>query len=182
MTCQPPLTMADGTILGSAAALTQSFCSLARAAANAVELLAAAGFAGTPGDTADELRLAIARQEHMLSEFNVTVRTDAETTRYHERRAVLVRAREAMLHEVAAASIRRTCTTGDGSLRGPCPTHPPTTVPTLIERYKALLPDVYQHIDFSNCRPGRPLRDSSMASTQLPASLAPSSPSDRTGG
>lgn len=74
--------MADGTILGSAAALTQSFCSLARAAANAVELLVATGFAGTPGDTADELRLAIARQEHMLSEFNVKVRTEAETTRY----------------------------------------------------------------------------------------------------
>ena len=82
MTYQPPLNMADGTILASAAALTQSFCCLARAAANAVELLMAAGFAGTPGDTADELLLAIARQEHMLSEFNVKVRTEAETTLY----------------------------------------------------------------------------------------------------
>lgn len=77
-----PLTLADGTFQDCAAALTVSFNMLVTAASNAVELLAAAGFAGAAGDTADELRLAIARQQHLLSEFCVKVRTAAETTVY----------------------------------------------------------------------------------------------------
>jgi hypothetical protein len=78
----PCLTLADGTYQDIAAALTASFDTLATAAGNAVELLSAAGFAGMTGDTADDLRLAIARQQHVLSEFCVKVRTTAETTVY----------------------------------------------------------------------------------------------------
>ena len=76
------LTLADGTYQDFAAALTASFDTLATAAGNAVELLAATGFAGMPGDTADDLRLAVARQQHLLSEFCVKVRTEADTTQY----------------------------------------------------------------------------------------------------
>lgn len=77
-----PLTLADGTFQDCAAALTVSFNTLVTAAGNAAELLAATGFAGMPGDTADDLRIAVARQQHLLSEFCVKVRTTAETTVY----------------------------------------------------------------------------------------------------
>jgi len=82
MTSSSRLTLANGSYHDCSAALTASFHTLSIAAGNAVELLTAAGFAGMPGDTADELRLAIARQQHLLSEFNVKVRTEADTTQY----------------------------------------------------------------------------------------------------
>lgn len=82
MTSRSRLTLAKGSYLDCSAALTASFRTLSIAAGNAVELLTAAGFAGMPGDTADELRLAIARQQQLLSEFSVKVRTEADTTQY----------------------------------------------------------------------------------------------------
>lgn len=82
MTSSSRLTLANGSYLDCSAAMTASFHMLSIAAGNAVELLTAAGFAGMPGDTADELRLAVARQQHLLSEFNVKVRTEADTTHY----------------------------------------------------------------------------------------------------
>ena len=88
------LTLADGTYQDIAAALAASFDTLAVAAGNAVELLAATGFAGLPGDTADDLRLAVARQQHLLSEFRVKVRTTAETTVYTAQAATAYQAYE----------------------------------------------------------------------------------------
>lgn len=76
------MTLADGNFQDCAVALTASFEMLSTAAANAITLLADSGFAGAPGDTADDLRLAIARQRHLLSEFCVKVSTVAETTAY----------------------------------------------------------------------------------------------------
>lgn len=85
MTSRPSFTLVNSSYLDCSAALTASFLTLSVAAGNAVELLTAAGFAGMAGDTADELRLAVARQQHLLSEFNVKVRTEAETTEYTAR-------------------------------------------------------------------------------------------------
>ena len=95
MNRQPRLTLANGTYSDCAAALTASFSTLSIAAGNAVDLLVAAGFAGTPGDTADELRVAVARQRHLLSEFSVKVRTQAETTQYTAKAASSYEAFEA---------------------------------------------------------------------------------------
>lgn len=88
------MTLADGSFHDCAAALTASFDMLSTAAGNAVELLVATGFAGAPGDTADDLRLAIARQQHLLSEFCVKVRTTAETTVYTAQAATSYQAYE----------------------------------------------------------------------------------------
>lgn len=89
------MTLADGSFQDCAVALTASFNMLSTAAGNAVELLAAAGFAGARGDTADDLRLAIARQQHLLSEFCIKVRTVAETTVYTAQAASSYQAYEA---------------------------------------------------------------------------------------
>jgi hypothetical protein len=47
------------------------------AATNATELLEQAGFAGMRGDTADDLRQALAIHGHLVHEFNVKVRTSS---------------------------------------------------------------------------------------------------------
>lgn len=95
MSRSPRLTLANGTYLDCAAALTASFSTLSIAAGNAVDLLVATGFAGTSGDTADELRLAVARQQHLLSEFIVKVSTEAEIIRYTAKAASSYEAFEA---------------------------------------------------------------------------------------
>jgi hypothetical protein len=56
--------------------------SLQAAAKNATELLEQAGFAGMRGDTADDLRRALAVHGHLVHEFNVKVRTSAGVTTF----------------------------------------------------------------------------------------------------
>ncbi|WP_139168768.1 MULTISPECIES: hypothetical protein [unclassified Duganella] len=65
-----------------AAALLASMTTLQAAAANATELLVQAGFAGMRGDTADDLRTALAAHGQLVHEFNVKVRTSAGTTTF----------------------------------------------------------------------------------------------------
>jgi hypothetical protein len=65
-----------------AAALLASMQALQTAATNATELLRQAGFAGMRGDTADDLRQALAIHGHLVHEFNVKVRTSAGTTTF----------------------------------------------------------------------------------------------------
>jgi hypothetical protein len=77
-----PRTLSASTIDDCAAAVDASFAKLSAAASSAIELLASTGFAGTPGDTADDLRLAAAVHQHLLTEFIVKVRTIGATTAY----------------------------------------------------------------------------------------------------
>ena len=55
-----PTTLAEGTLSDHAAALLASLQNIQAAANNATELLEQAGFAGMRGDTADDLRSALA--------------------------------------------------------------------------------------------------------------------------
>ena len=77
-----PLSIASGSLSDHATALVQSLNRLTTAAANVAELLSLAGIAGTPGDTADDLRNALAIHSHLVHQFNVTVRTSAGTATY----------------------------------------------------------------------------------------------------
>ncbi len=65
-----------------ATALLTSMKSLHAAATSAYELLEGAGFAGLRGDTADDLRQAIAIHGHLVQEFNVKVRTSTGTATF----------------------------------------------------------------------------------------------------
>lgn len=70
------------TLSHHAKALLASMNALQSAATNAYELLEGAGFAGIPGDTADDLRQALANHNHLVQEFNVKVRTSAGITTF----------------------------------------------------------------------------------------------------
>jgi len=72
----------SGHFTEHAAALVASMKTLQLAAANATELLVQAGFAGMRGDTADDLRAALAAHDQLVHEFNVKVRTSAGTTMF----------------------------------------------------------------------------------------------------
>lgn len=76
-TLKPETTLSD-----HAAAMLTSMAKLHTAAANAYELLADAGFAGFTGDTADDLRQALAIHNQLVQEFNVKVRTSAGITTF----------------------------------------------------------------------------------------------------
>lgn len=77
-----PRTLSAGSIDDCVAAVDASLAKLSSAARSAIELLASSGFAGTPGDTADDLRLAAAVHQHLLTEFIVKVRTIGASTAY----------------------------------------------------------------------------------------------------
>lgn len=72
-----PLTLLDGTLEDCACALMSSFDRLNVAANSAIDLLAMAGFAGTRGDTADDLSTSLAMHWHLLHQFNIKVRSAA---------------------------------------------------------------------------------------------------------
>lgn len=76
------LTLATGTLADQATALIASMGKLQLAAANVTELLEQAGYAGMRGDTADDLRTALAIHGHIVHQFNVTIRTCAGTATY----------------------------------------------------------------------------------------------------
>jgi len=75
-------TIADGSLNDGVAAVMKSLNRLRAAAVNATELLGLAGFAGMLGDTADDLRQALAVHDHVVHEFNVKVRTSIGTATF----------------------------------------------------------------------------------------------------
>lgn len=77
MNTRAPQTLADGSLMDCATALSVSFDRLAVAAQNAQELLQFAGLACTKGDTADDLANAVAIHSHLLHQFDVKIRTNA---------------------------------------------------------------------------------------------------------
>ena len=74
-----PKTLIDGTVEDCATALMVSFDRLNVAAKSVNDLLRQAGFAGAKGDTADDLHLALALHGHLLQQFQVKIRTVAQT-------------------------------------------------------------------------------------------------------
>src|SRR5471030_1552079 len=72
---QPHPTLLDGSYADCATAMVTSNEKLMTAAGAAIELLAMAGVCGMRGDTADDLRLALALHGHLVHQFNVKVRT-----------------------------------------------------------------------------------------------------------
>lgn len=89
--------IAGASLPDEAAAIVESLNRLSTAAANASELLEEAGFAGLRGDTADDLRQALAIHNHLVQEFNVKVRTSAGITTFCTCAANAARAAEAEL-------------------------------------------------------------------------------------
>jgi hypothetical protein len=71
--------IADGTLVDFSDALSASGARLQETAQNALDLLALSGHAGSRGDTADDLRMAMIMHLHLVHEFNVRVRS-AECT------------------------------------------------------------------------------------------------------
>ena len=78
----PPRSISEATLSDHAAALSESLNRLKTAAANATELLRLAGLSCAAGDTADDLRTALAIHGHRVHEFNVTVRTSTGATTF----------------------------------------------------------------------------------------------------
>lgn len=79
---QAPISIVGSTMADHVTPLVESFDRLRTAAVNAGELLALAGLAGMRGDTADDLRVALAIHSHLVNQFNATVSTGAGTTTY----------------------------------------------------------------------------------------------------
>lgn len=77
-----PSTIADGSLNDGVAAVMESLNRLRAAAVNATELLGLAGFGGMRGDTADDLRQALAVHDHLVHEFKVKVRTSTGTATF----------------------------------------------------------------------------------------------------
>ena len=82
-----PLMLADGTLTDNVAALAASLDKVNCAATNALDLLTAAGFAGARGDTADDLRCALAIHIHLVHQFTVKVSTSGGTSTFRTRAA-----------------------------------------------------------------------------------------------
>ncbi|WP_157201209.1 hypothetical protein [Massilia sp. Root351] len=78
-----PLTISGGTLSDFATALTSSGARLESATHSALDLLNMSGHAGAAGDTADDLRVALAMHVHLVREFSVRVRTAECTCAYH---------------------------------------------------------------------------------------------------
>jgi hypothetical protein len=74
----PPLTIKDALWVDFATALSVSANSLAQAAERALELLILTGHAGSGGDTADDLRIALATHLHLVHELKAKANTEAE--------------------------------------------------------------------------------------------------------
>lgn len=74
-----PMTLIDGTLDDCGTALQVSLDRLSLAVTNAGDLLRQAGYAGSKGDTADDLRLALAVHDHLLQQYLVKVRTSCST-------------------------------------------------------------------------------------------------------
>lgn len=70
-----PMILIDGTLDDCGTALQVSLDRLSLAVTNAGDLLRQAGYAGSKGDTADDLRLALAVHDHLLQQYLVKVRT-----------------------------------------------------------------------------------------------------------
>lgn len=70
-------TLADSTIADCSSALLASLERLSTSAQSAMILLELSGNAGARGDTADDLRVALAMHGHLVHQFNVKVRTAA---------------------------------------------------------------------------------------------------------
>lgn len=64
-----------GTLADFSNALTASGTRLQEATQNALDLLAMSGHAGSRGDTADDLKIALVMHLHLVQEFNVRVRS-----------------------------------------------------------------------------------------------------------
>lgn len=69
-------TISDGTLADCASALLASYDKLTTTVQSATALLTMTGYAGMRGDTADDLRVALAIHGHLVHEFNVKVRTE----------------------------------------------------------------------------------------------------------
>jgi len=87
--------MADSTLSDNVATLAASLNKLSCAATNALDLLTAAGFAGMRGDTADDLRRALALHIHLVHQFKVKVSTFAGTTTFRTNATTAAGAAEA---------------------------------------------------------------------------------------
>jgi hypothetical protein len=72
-----PSTILNASHEEGAASLLVSFDRLSAAAKNAGDLLMQSGLAGFRGDTADELRTALAVHDHLLRQYDVKIRTGA---------------------------------------------------------------------------------------------------------
>lgn len=82
-TTSAPLSLIDGTISDVSSALLASLDRLSATAQNAMNLLAMSGNAGARGDTADDLRIALAMHGHLVHQFSVKVRTEAGTRAFN---------------------------------------------------------------------------------------------------
>lgn len=82
-----PQTLLDGSYTDCAAAIIASNNVLAAAAGAAIELLSIAGLSGMRGDTADDLRVALAMHDHVVHQFNVKVRTSTAVDSFSMRAA-----------------------------------------------------------------------------------------------
>lgn len=71
---QRPLAI-TGTLADLTNALTASVARLQETAENALDLLALSGHAGSQGDTADDLKIAVTMHLHLMQEFSVLART-----------------------------------------------------------------------------------------------------------
>ncbi len=80
---KPVLTIAHGRLSDFASALYATGTKLTAATQSALDLLRMTGNAGAHGDTADDLKIALACHLHLLSEFNVRVRTEERTTQFN---------------------------------------------------------------------------------------------------
>lgn len=78
-----PMTLSSATYSDLAVALAHTGDQLKDATIAAWSLLQLAGVAGSPGDTADDLKMALARHMHVLSEFDVKVKTEGNTATSH---------------------------------------------------------------------------------------------------
>lgn len=77
------LMLPDSTLRDCAATIASSLGVVADAAERVVELLTMAGFAGTIGDTADDLKQALEAHGQLVREFNVKVRTERGTSTFN---------------------------------------------------------------------------------------------------
>ncbi|MBY0240309.1 MAG: hypothetical protein K2X55_13435, partial [Burkholderiaceae bacterium] len=71
---QTPLAIA-GTLADFSSALTASGARLQETAQNALDLLTLSGHAGSRGDTADDLKMALVMHLHLVQQFSVRVRS-----------------------------------------------------------------------------------------------------------
>ena len=116
-TTTAPLTLATATLAEHAAAVASSLHNLGAAARSAMELLTAAGFAGMAGDTADDLRKALAIHGHLVHQFTVKVSTAAGTSTFNTHAMNACSAAEAAAARQGETACGITVTPADPDLR-----------------------------------------------------------------